>query len=420
MAKNDDYVVGLDVGTIATRCVVAKPKERGALDILGVGTRPSQGMRKGMIVNLEAAVEVIRGAVEDAELMSGKSVGRAAVSLSGERTRSINYQGVVAVSGKNRAVLREDVNRVIEAARQVQIPPDSEVLHVLPQEYQIDGQDGISDPVGMSGDRLEANVHVVTVLASAAQNLVTCINRAGVEVTDLVLPSLAAAEAVLTADERELGVAMVDVGGGTTHIAIFERGSVWHTAVLPVGGENVTKDIAVGLRTPIPEAERIKRHHASALDRGDGQEETLEVPPVGGRRARVISRAVLSDVVQARTEEMCRLMLQEIERAGLLEAINAGLVVSGGGSALDGFAETAEQVFNLPVRPGTLRRIGGLVDEVNDPTHAVSVGLTAWAAAHRTDSVRAPRGLAAALSAMPQGGLSRAAGRVRQWFAELF
>jgi cell division protein FtsA len=420
MAKNDDYVVGLDVGTTSTCCLVAKPGERGALDILGVGQRPSQGMRKGMIVNLEAAVEAIRGAVEDAELMSGKGVGQAAVSLSGERTRSINYQGVVAVSGKNRAVLREDVNRVIEAARQVQIPQDSEVLHVLPQEYQIDGQDGINDPVGMSGDRLEANVHVVTVLASAAQNLVTCVNRAGVEVSELVLPALAAAEVVLTPDERELGVALVDIGGGTTHLALFERGALWHTAVLPVGGDNVTKDIAVGLRTPIPEAERIKRHHASAVERAEDEEETIEVPPVGGRRARVISRAFLSDVVRARTEEMCRLIQQEIEKAGLLEAINAGLVLTGGGSALDGFAETAEQVFNLPVRPGGSRAVGGLVDEVSDPSCAVAVGLAAWAASHRTQHLRSAGGLAAALSTMPQGGISRAAGRVRQWFAELF
>jgi cell division protein FtsA len=326
----------------------------------------------------------------------------------------------VAVSGKNRSVLREDVERVIEAARQVQIPQDSEVLHVLPQEYQIDGQDGISDPVGMSGDRLEANVHVVTVLASAAQNLVTCVNRAGVEVSELVLPALAAAEVALTPDERELGVALVDIGGGTSHLALFERGALWHTAVLPVGGDNVTKDIAVGLRTTIPEAERIKRHHASAMERVEDEEETIEVPPVGGRRARVISRAFLSDVVRARTEEMCRMVQSEIERAGLTEAINAGLVITGGGSALDGFAETAEQVFNLPVRPGMSRAVGGLVDEVNDPSCAVAVGLAAWAASHRTHHLRATGGLAAALSTMPQGGISRAAGRVRQWFAELF
>jgi cell division protein FtsA len=346
--------------------------------------------------------------------MAGVEIGSAYVGIAGTHIRGFNSRGVVAVSSKNRVIEREDVSRAIEAAKAVSIPMDREILHVLPQEFVVDDQDGIGDPTGMTGTRLEVNVHVITCASSAAQNTVSCVNRAGLEVQDTVLTQLAAAEACLTPDEKELGVAIVDIGGGTTDLAIFEKGALWHTAVLQVGGEHFTNDVAVALRTPVNEAEKIKKKFGSAFASMVPEEDSVEVPSVGGRKPRIMARQVLGDVLQARAEEICQLVLTEIRRTGFERSLNSGIVLTGGGAILEGMAEIAEQIFDMPVRRGTPSGIGGLVDVVASPVYSTAVGLVL--SGHRN---RLGRGVATTRQAAT-GTFGKVTGRLMGWLSDFF
>lgn len=411
--KKDRYVVGLDIGTHKVCVIVAEITEEGRLDVIGIGQTESKGLRKGVVINLEATVESIKRVVEEAELMAGVEIGSAYVSLAGTHIRGFNSRGVIAVSGKNRIIEREDVRRVMEAAKAVSIPVDREILHVLPQEFVVDDQDGIGDPTGMTGTRLEVNVHVVTCTSTSAQNTVTCVNRGGLAVSDTILTQLAAAEACVTTDEKELGVALVDIGGGTTDLAIFEKGALWHTAVLQVGGEHFTNDVAVALRTPVNEAEKIKKKHGCALTSMIPEEDSIEVPSVGGRKPRIMARQVLGDVIQARAEEICQLALTEIRRAGFDRSLNSGIVLTGGGAILEGMPEIAEQIFDMPVRRGTPSGIGGLVDVVASPAYATVVGLVLCGYRNRV-------GRNLSLRPAATGTWGRMTGRLRDLLAEFF
>ncbi len=406
--------MGLDIGTHKVCAIVAEITDEGRLDIIGIGQAESKGLRKGVVINLEATVDSIKRVVEEAELMAGVEIGSAYVGIAGSHVRGFNSRGVIAVSGKNRIIEREDVRRVIEAAKAVSIPADREILHVLPQEFVVDDQDGIGDPTGMTGTRLEVNVHVITSSSTAVQNTVTCVNRAGLEVLDTVLTQLSAAEGVLTPDEKELGVALVDVGGGTTDLAIYEKGALWHTAVLQVGGEHFTNDVAVALRTPVNEAEKIKKKYGCALTSLIPEEDSIEVPSVGGRKPRIMARQVLGDVIQARAEEVCQLIFTEIRRAGFDRNLNSGVVFTGGGAILEGIPEIAEQIFDMPVRRGTPSGIGGLVDVVASPVYSTAVGLVLYSYRNRTG-----RGLVASRPAAT-GTFGRVTGRLMGWLSDFF
>ncbi len=376
MARRERYLVGLDIGTSKTTAIVGQPGEHNTLDIVGMGVAESTGIRRGLVVNLEAAVESIKKAILEAELTAGIEIDNVHIALCGPHVKGFNSRGVVALSGKNREITHEDVGRAIDAAKAVSLPTGRQILHVHPQDFVVDDQDGIRDPIGMSGARLEVNVHVVTGSVTATQNIVACVNRASVRVAGMVPGQLAASTAVLTEDEKELGVALLDIGGGTTDLAIFERGSLWHTAVIPVGGDHFTNDIAVGLRMPIPEAEKLKRRSGCALSGMVEDEETIEVASVGGRRPRVMGRRILTEVLQPRAEEIFHLVWDEIRHAGYEKVLNSGIVLTGGGAILDGLPEIAEQIFDLPIRRGTPTGIGGgLVDHVNTPAFATAVGL---------------------------------------------
>jgi cell division protein FtsA len=377
-----------------------------SLHIVGLGVAESRGIKRGVVVNLEAAVESIKKAIEEAELMAGVEIDRVYLSLSGPHVKGFNSRGVVAVAGRNREITSDDVRRAIEAAKAVTLPAGREILHVLPQDFVVDEQDGIGAPVGMTGARLEVNVHVVTGAASSTQNIIACVNKAGVAVVDTVIEQLAAAEAVLTQDEKDLGVALVDIGGGTADLAIFERGSLWHTAVVVVGGDHFTSDIAVGLRTPIPDAEKLKRKNGCALSSMVDEDETIEVPSVGGRKPRLMARRILSEILQPRAEEIFHLVWDEIRRAGYEKSLNSGIVLTGGGSILEGMPEIAEQIFDLPIRRGCPADVGGLADHVNSPTFATPVGLVLYAHRNR------------ALEPRPGGPLERMALVLRGIFKE--
>ncbi len=374
MTRRERYLVGLDIGTSKVCAVVGDALDDDSLDIVGIGMAESRGIKRGVVVNLEAAVESIKKAIEEAELMAGIEIDSVHLALSNQHIKGFNSRGVVAVAGRNREISREDVRRAIEAAGQVALPSGRETLHVLPQDFVVDEQDGIGAPVGMTGTRLEVNVHVVTGAISAQQNIIACVNRAGVNVSGMVIEQLAAAESVLTQDEKDLGVALVDIGGGTADIAIFERGSLWHTGVVPVGGDHFTSDIAVGLRTPMPDAEKVKRKHGCALSSMVAEEETIEVASVGGRRPRLMARRILSEILQPRAEEMFHLVWDEISKAGYEKSLNSGIVLTGGGSILEGMPEIAEQIFDLPIRRGTPSGVGGLADHIGTPTYATAVG----------------------------------------------
>lgn len=375
MAKREEYVVGLDIGTTKICALVGVPTVEG-VDVIGIGTYPSHGLRKGVVVNIEATVHSIRRAVEEAELMAGCEIHSAFVGIAGGHIRGMNSHGVVAL--KSREVTEEDIRRVIDAAKAVAIPMDREVIHILPQEFIVDGQDGIKDPRGMSGVRLEVKVHIVTGAVTSAQNLIKCVNKAGMTVDDIVLQQLAASEAVLTPEEKELGVALVDIGGGTTDLAIFHRGSIKHTAVISLAGDHVTSDIAVGLRTPIEEAEKLKKKYGCALASMASVEE-VEVPPVGeGQRPRKVSRQLLAEIIEPRMEEILGLVEEEIERSGFRRMIPSGVVITGGSALLEGIVELAAQIFDLPVRRGYPKRIGGLVDIVRSPQYATAIGLVLY------------------------------------------
>ena len=410
MAHRERYVVGLNVGTSTVCVVVGEGRDDGSMDIVGIGVAESRGIKRGVVVNLEAAVDSIKKAIEEAELMAGVEIDSVHLALTGPHIKGFNSRGVITVAGKTREITRDDVRRAIDAAKAVALPTGREILHVLPQDFVIDEQDGIGAPVGMTGSRLEVNVHIVTGSVSSAQNIIACVNRAGVTVVDTVIDQLAASETGLTADEKELGVALVDIGGGTADLAIFERGSLWHTGVVPVGGDHFTNDIAVGLRTPIPDAEKVKRRHGCALSAMVGEDETIEVASVGGRKPRVMSRRILSEILQPRAEEIFHLVWDEIRRAGYERSLNSGIVLVGGGSILEGMPEIAEQIFDLPVRRGSPTGVGGLADHVNSPTFATPVGLVLYA--HRNRSPEAAR--------VGAGAFGRMAGRLRGIFKEFF
>src|SRR6187401_2328241 len=410
VGRKDRYLVGLDIGTSKVCAIVGEQLDDGGLDIVGIGVAESRGVRRGVIVNLEAAVESIKKAIEEAALMAGVEVDAVHLSMAGPHIKGFNSRGVIAVAGKSREITRDDVRRAIDAAKAVSLPAGRDILHVLPQDFVVDEQDGIGAPVGMTGARLEVNVHIVTSSTTATQNIVSCVNRAGVHVIDTVIEQIAAAEAVLTQDEKELGVALVDIGGGTTDIAIFERGSLWHTAVIGVGGDHFTNDIAVGLRMPIPDAEKLKRKCGCALSAMVEEDETMDVASVGGRRPRVMARRILSEILQPRAEEIFHLVWDEIRRAGYEKSLNSGIVLTGGAAILEGMPEIAEQIFDLPIRRGHPAGVGGLADHVTSPVFATPVGLALYA--HRNRPPDQARGGA--------GAFSRMTGRIWGIFKEFF
>ncbi len=411
MGRKDRYLVGLDVGTSKVCAIVGELVDDGGLDIVGIGVAESRGIRRGVIVNLEAAVDSIKKAVDEAELMAGVEIDAVHLSMAGPHIKGFNSRGVIAVAGKSREITRDDVRRAIEAAKAVSLPAGREILHVLPQDFVVDEQDGIGAPVGMTGSRLEVNVHIVTSATTATQNLVSCVNRAGVGVIDTVVEQIGAAESVLTPDEKELGVALVDIGGGTTDIAIFERGSLWHTAVIGVGGDHFTSDIAVGLRMPIPDAEKLKRKCGCALSAMVDEDETIDVASVGGRRSRVMARRILSEILQPRAEEIFHLVWDEIRRAGYEKSLNSGIVLTGGGAIHEGRPEIAEQIFDLPIRRGSPTGIGGLADHVGSPAFATAVGLVLYGKRHRVQEPVRSTGV---------GAFGSVAGRIRGLFREFF
>ena len=411
MARKEHYLVGLDVGTSKVAAIVAEAVEDGSIDIIGIGVVEAQGIRRGVVVNLEAAVESIKKAVEEAELTAGVEIGSVHLGLSGAHLKAFNSRGVVAVSGANPEITHEDMRRAIDAAKGVALPSGREILHVLPQDFMVDDQDGIVEPVGMKGTRLEVNVHVVTGSISSAQNITSCVNRAGVRVADTLIEQLAAAESVLTADERELGVALVDIGAGTTDLAIFERGSLWHTGVVEMGGNHFTNDIAVGLRTPIPDAEKTKRRSGCALASMIDETETIEVASVGGRQPRIMSRRILTEILQPRAEELFHALWDDIRKAGYERSLRSGIVLCGGGSLLDGMSEVAEQIFDLPIRRGCPVGVGGLTDHVNSPPFATGVGLVKHAHRQQMREDERVAGL---------GGFNRLVSWFRGRFREVF
>ena len=374
MPKNG-HIVGIDIGTKKVTVLIGALTDERKIEVIGIGTADSQGLRKGVVVNLDATSDAIRKAQEEAELMAGFKINAAFIGISGAHIKSFNSRGVVAVSGKNRVISRDDIRRAIEQSKAVSIPPDREILHVIPQEYVVDEQDGIKDPLGMNGIKLEVNVHIVTGAIMLVQNLRTCVERAGIQIEKIVLNQIATSEAVLTHDEMELGVGIIDIGAGTTEVAIFERGSLWYTSIIPLGGDNFTNDIAVGLRTAIPDAEKIKKKFGCVIAPAGEEQETVEVPSVSGRKPRVLSRQLLAEIIQPRAEEIFRLVDTDIKRMGYEKSLNSGLVLTGGTALLEGLEEVAEEIFDLPVRRGEPAGLGGLMDRVRTPEYSTAVGL---------------------------------------------
>ncbi|WP_341326548.1 cell division protein FtsA [Methylotuvimicrobium sp. KM2] len=383
MAKKSDrnVVVGLDIGTSKVAAIVGEYTDGGEMEVIGIGCTTSRGLKKGVVVNLESTVQSIRRAVEEAELMAGCQITSVFAGIAGGHIRSLNSHGIVAI--KEKEVTQYDIDRVIDSARAVAIPADQKILHILPQEFVIDLQDGIKEPIGMSGIRLEAKVHMVTGSASAAQNIIKCIRRCGLEVDDIVLEQLASCNSVLTEDEKDLGVCLIDIGGGTTDIAVFANGAIKHTAVIPIAGDQVTNDIAVALRTPTQNAEQIKQKYACALTQLANTEQLIEVPSIGDRAPRKISVQNLAEIIEPRYEELMLLVQAELRRSGYEEMIAAGIVVTGGSSKVTGLIELAEEIFHMPVRMGVPQHVSGLTDAVKNPIHSTGVGLLLYGKEHR-------------------------------------
>ncbi len=380
MRKKDDTIIGLDIGTTKICAVVGEETDNG-VDIIGIGIHPSKGLRRGVVVNIESTINSIKKAIEEAELMAGCEIGSVFAGIAGSHIKGFNSHGIVAV--KNGEVSSHDLTRVIEAAKAVAIPLDRETIHILPQEYIIDDQDGIKEPLGMAGVRLEAKIHIVTGAVSAAQNIIKCANQSGLDVNDIVLEPLASSEAVLSEEEKELGVGLIDIGGGTTDLAIFTGGSLRHTTVLPFGGSTITHDLSLGLRTSTESAEQLKLQYGcclSAMLNGDG---VIEVPSVGGRKPRNITHKVLCEIIEPRVEEIFSLVGQEIERSSYAELLGSGIVVTGGSAIMKGIPELAEQIFGLPARRGFPMGMGGLTDIIDSPMHATGVGLIHYGYKHR-------------------------------------
>jgi cell division protein FtsA len=370
-----NLIVGLDIGTTKIAVLISELEESGPPRIVGMGTSRSEGLKRGVVINLEKTVESITKALEDAEMMAGVKVNSVFAGIAGDHIRSINSRGVIALSGSRSEISSKDVERVINAARAVALPMDREIIHVLPQEYTVDDQSGIKDPIGMSGVRLEAEVHIVTGAVTSAQNIYRSVKKAGLEVCDLVLQPLASSYALLSPEEEELGVALIDLGGGTTDIAIFHDGSIRHTAVIGLGGNNVTNDIAIGLRTPVEQAEEIKKSYGCALSSLVDSDEMIKVPGVGGREPKEISRGVLAAIIEPRAEEIFSLVSREIKKTNYSDLLVAGVVLTGGGSLMEGMIELAEQIFDVPVKKGIPQGFSGLVDLVSTPIHSTGVGL---------------------------------------------
>lgn len=402
--QEKNLLVGLDIGTSKVVAIVGEVSPEGGIEVIGIGSHPSRGLKKGVVVNIESTVQSIQRAIEEAELMAGCEIRSVYAGIAGGHIRSLNSHGIVAI--RENEVNHTDVERVIDAARAVAIPADQKILHILPQEFIIDGQEGIKEPVGMSGVRLEARVHMVTGAVSAAQNIVKCVRRCGLEVDDVILQQLASSYAVLTEDEKDLGVCLCDIGGGTTDIAVFAHGAIHHSAVIPIAGDQVTNDIAVALRTPTHHAEDLKIKYACALTQLANPEETIEVPSVGERPPRRLVRQTLAEVVEPRYEELFNLVLAELKRSGFESMIAAGIVLTGGGAKMDGAIELAEEVFNMPVRLGSPQYVSGLVDVVRNPIYATGVGLLLF-------------GSESARNAMHRGRIESTTGmweRMKNWF----
>lgn len=378
MSKNG-IITGLDIGTTKIGVVVAEPTENDSFRILGVGNAPSEGLKKGVVVNLEAAVESVRKALDDAELVTGMKIDSAQVSIAGDHIKSINSRGVVAIGKNSVEIVPSDVDRAIDAAKTVAIPSDREIIHVLPQEYTVDDQGGIKDPVGFSGVRLEVDIHIVTGSVSAARNILKCVERSGILVDELVLEPLASSYAVLTKDEMELGSVVIDMGGGTTDLAVFHEGSVKHTAVVGIGGKNVTSDLAIGLRTPLDQAERLKCNYGSALSSLVDATEMVVVPGVAGRESKEVSRSVLASIIEPRTEEIFSLVARELKRGHFTEMLAAGVVLTGGAAQLEGALELAEQIFDLPAKLGTPLQFENSAEITPGPAFSTGVGLIHYA-----------------------------------------
>ncbi|MGC8554005.1 MAG: cell division protein FtsA [Candidatus Acidulodesulfobacterium sp.] len=376
LEKNDNIFTGLDIGTTKVCAIVAEAKG-GSLDIIGVGNSSSTGLKNGVVVNIENTVDSIAKAVEDAELMAGYQIQSAAVGIAGSHIRGFSGRGIVAV--KSREVGQQDVERVLSAAKTISIPIDHEVIHVIPQGFSVDDQDDVKNPVGMSGLRLEATVHIVTASSIAAQNIVKCVNKAGIDVSEIVLEQIASSEAVLTEDEKELGVALIDIGGGTTDIAIFNGGNIIHTFVIPKGGQSVTSDVSKGTTTIPQEAEKIKIRFGIAKESLAGKDEIIEIPGFGGRPPRPISRQLLGNIIEQRMAEIFTWIRKNIEKNGLESKILSGYVITGGAALIDGSAELAEEIFNAPVRIGYPLNVGGLTDAVSSPMYSTAVGLVKYA-----------------------------------------
>jgi cell division protein FtsA len=383
MSKRTDknLIVGLDIGTSKIVAIVGEITPDGDIEIIGLGSHPSKGLKKGVVVNIESTVQAIQRAIEEAELMAGCQINSVYAGIAGSHIKSINSHGIVAI--KDHEVSESDLDRVIEAARAVAIPADQRILHILPQEFIIDDQEGIREPISMSGVRLEAKVHLVTGAVGAAQNIIKCVRRCGLEVDDVILEQLASSYSVLTEDEKELGVCLVDIGGGTTDIAVFSEGAIRHTAVIPIAGDQVTNDIAVALRTPTQYADEIKIKYACALRQLANPDETIEVPSVGDRPPRNLSRQTLAEVVEPRYDELLTLVQAELRKSGFEDMIAAGLVLTGGSSKMEGVIDLAEEIFHMPVRLGIPQYVSGLSDVVSNPIHATGVGLLLFGAQHQ-------------------------------------
>jgi cell division protein FtsA len=402
LTKKEKYLVALDVGSTKTCAIISEVDDSGA-KFVSMGAAESKGLRKGLIANLGATATSIRRAVEEAEGIARVPVERTVVGVAGSHIRGVNSRGGITLGHRARDVNREDVRRAVDAARNITLPEDRVVLHVLPQEFLLDAQSNIRDPMGMVGQRLEVNVHLVTSSASAMQNLVIAINQAGIEVADTVLEPLASAEACLTQDERELGCCLLDIGGGTTELVVFGNGMLRHAAAIPVGGDHFTNDLAVGLRTPIPEAEKIKREHGCVFKDLLGEDRAIEIASVGDRPPRTVFARMLNEIVEPRAQELLSLVSDELQRSGFSALIPAGLVLSGGGAHLKGLIELAEHIFNLPVRLATPRGLAGMPEELSQPEYATVVGLLLYGARARRQTPQRPATFVAKIKSMFAG-----------------
>ena len=397
-------IVGLDIGTSKVVSIVGEVSPEGSVEIVGIGSHPSRGLKKGVVVNIESTVQSIQRSVEEAELMAGCQIHSVYAGIAGSHIRSLNSHGIVAI--RDREVFQPDIDRVIDAAQAVAIPADQKILHILPQEYVIDTQEGVKEPLGMSGVRLEAKVHLVTCAVNAAQNIEKCIRKCGLEVEDIILEQLASGLSVLTEDEKELGVCLVDIGGGTTDIAVFTDGAIRHTAVIPIAGDQVTNDIAMALRTPTQNAEEIKIKYACALASLAGENETIKVPGVGERGDRDLSRQALTEVVEPRYDELFTLVQAELRRSGFEDLVAAGVVLTGGSSKIEGVVELAEEIFHMPVRVGKPQGVTGLTDIVRNPIYSTAVGLLLYGAKHQDKARAVPT----------PSSVSGIMARVKNWF----